>query len=66
MSPQDFMREEVTAGGKACNTCLSIFAQMLDAWRDGGINSFMQKLKSAGLLDERIEYVESGTRRLNS
>jgi hypothetical protein len=54
---------EATAGDRACNTCLTLIAQLLDAWRGGGINSFIQKAQGAGILEERVEYVESGFRR---
>jgi hypothetical protein len=43
---------------------LSLVAQLLDVWREGGINSFMTRATSAGILKEKFEYVETGTRPL--
>lgn len=64
-APQEWEKDEATAGERACNTCLALIAQLFDAWRGGGINSFIQRAKSAGVLTEKDEYVESGFRRLN-
>jgi hypothetical protein len=61
-APREIEKGEVTAGERACNTCLSLVAQLLDAWREGGINSFMARAKGAGILKETLEYVETGTR----
>lgn len=65
-APQEWDKGEATAGDRACNTCLAIIAQLFDVWRGGGINSFLERAKSAGMVVERSEYVETGTRRLNS
>jgi hypothetical protein len=65
-APKEWTKDEATAGDRACNSCLAIIAQMLDHWRGGGINSFIERAKSAGLLVERVEYVERGTRFLNN
>jgi hypothetical protein len=62
-APREWEKMEATAGDRACNTCLTLIAQLLDAWRGGGINSFIQKAQGAGILEERVEYVESGFRR---
>jgi hypothetical protein len=61
-APAEWEKDEATAGDRACNTCLSLIAQMLDVWRGGGINRFIQKAKEARVLEEKFEYVESGTR----
>lgn len=61
---RDWEKSDATAGEKACNACLALMAQLLDAWHDGGINSFMERARSAGVLKEKFEYVESGTRSL--
>jgi len=63
-APREMARNELTAGEKACNVCLSLFAQLLDTWREGGINSFLTRARSANLLRETVEYVETGTRPL--
>jgi hypothetical protein len=65
-SPQDWDKTEATAAERACNVCLAIIAQLFDIWRGGGINSFIERAKSAGLVVEQKEYVESGTRFLNN
>jgi hypothetical protein len=65
-APQEWAKDEATAGDRICNNCISLVAQLLDAWRGGGINSFVERMTSAGLLKEKVEYVESGTRRLGS
>lgn len=65
-APAEWAKDEATAGDRACNQCLSLIAQMLDSWRDGGINRFLTKARSAGILTEKEEYVESGTRRINN
>jgi NAD(P)H-nitrite reductase large subunit len=57
-------KSEFTAGERACGTCLMLVAQLLDTWREGGINSFMARARSAGLVKELDEYVESGSRPL--
>lgn len=64
-APAEWAKDEATAGDRACNNCLSLIAQLLDAWRNGGINRFVQKAKEAGVVDERFEYVESGTRQFD-
>lgn len=61
-APSEWEKDEVTAGDRACNNCLSLIAQLLDAWRNGGINSFIQRGKEARIIEERFEYVESGSR----
>lgn len=63
-APRELQKGESTAGEKACPTCLSLVAQLLDTWRGGGINSFLTRARSAGLLRELEEYVETGTRPL--
>jgi hypothetical protein len=63
-APNELEKGEATAGEQACNTCLSLVAQLLDVWREGGINSFMTRATSAGILKEKFEYVETGTRPL--
>jgi len=62
---KEWQKGEVTAAEKACNSCLALVAQLLDTWREGGINSFVARARSAGILREEIEYVETGTRRFN-
>lgn len=64
-APAEWEKDEATAGDRACNQCLSLIAQLLDAWRGGGINSFIQKAKEARVISERFEYVESGTRQFD-
>jgi hypothetical protein len=64
-APQEWEKDEATAGDRICNSCIVVVAQLLDVWRDGGINSFMERAKGAGLVKERLEYVERGTRRIN-
>jgi len=59
-APKEWEKMEATAGDRACNVCLALIAQLLDVWRGGGINSFIQRAASAGILNERTEYVESG------
>lgn len=61
-APRQWEKGEATAGERACASCLELIAQLLDTWREGGINSFMEKARSAGVLKEKVEYVESGTR----
>ena len=63
-APRELEKGETTAGEKACITCLSLLAQLLDTWREGGIVSFQDRARSAGLLRELEEYVESGSRPL--
>jgi len=63
-APLELAKGETTAGERACTVCLSLVAQLLDTWREGGINSFMARASSAGILKEISEYVETGTRPL--
>lgn len=65
-APQEWEKNEATAGERACNSCLALIAQLFDVWRGGGINSFISRAKSAGVLKESEEYVESGFRRFDS
>ncbi|HEY7419280.1 MAG TPA: hypothetical protein VH593_29120 [Ktedonobacteraceae bacterium] len=62
VAPNEWQKGEATAAERACNSCLSLIAQLLDAWREGGINSFQARARSAGILKESEEYVESGFR----
>jgi hypothetical protein len=43
---------------------MMLVAQLLDVWRQGGINSFMERARSAGILKDKEEYIEAGTRPL--
>jgi len=63
-APAEWEKSEATAGERACSTCLMLVAQLLDVWREGGINSFIDRATSAGILKEKVEYVETGTRPL--
>jgi len=63
-APAQLAKDELTAGERACTTCLSLVAQLLDTWREGGINSFMARARSAGLVKDLTEYVETGSRPL--
>jgi hypothetical protein len=63
-APRELEKGETTAGERACNTCLALIAQLLDAWREGGIISFTEKARKAGLVRELEEYVEIGSRPL--
>lgn len=60
-APREWQKGEATAGEKVCSDCLLLIAQLLDTWREGGINSFIARAKSAGVLKEREEYIEAGT-----
>ena len=61
-APQEFEKGEATAAEQACNACLALIAQLLDTWREGGINNFKSRAISAGVLKEIDEYVEAGSR----
>jgi len=64
-APREWQKGEATAGERCCSDCMLLIAQLLDTWREGGINDFKARAISAGILKEKVEYVESGTRRLN-
>jgi hypothetical protein len=61
-APKEWEKGECTAGERACSTCMLLIAQLLDTWREGGINSFVDRARSAGILKEKVEYAETGTR----
>jgi len=62
VAPPEWEKNECTAAERACNSCLALVAQLLDTWREGGINSFKSRALDAGVLKEIDEYVESGSR----
>jgi len=64
VAPAEWEKGEVTAAERACNSCLALVAQLLDTWREGGINSFIARAKSAGVVKEFNQYVEIGRRPL--
>lgn len=59
-SPAGMINEEPTAAGRACNRCLAVIAQLVDVWMNGGINSFVEKLKDHHLIKEVDKVVEQG------
>ena len=61
---KEFQNNEATAAEQSCSDCLLLIAQLLDTWREGGINSFKARAISAGILKEKVEYVEAGSRPL--
>lgn len=63
-APDGMRKEQPTAAGRACNTCLSLLSHLLDVWLNGGINSFIQKMKDNHMIKETTELVESGSFRI--
>ena len=42
--------DKAPIAGRCCNECMSLIAQMLDKWQNGGINNFKAKLLEHGLV----------------
>jgi len=64
VAPNEWIKDEATAAERCCNTCLALIAQLLDTWREGGINSFVERARAAKIIREVDEYVETGSRPL--